>query len=73
MPNIPKKIKTYEKRFGNIAVDKGFITPNELIRALETQIQEEIDTGERQLIGQILLEQNAITSDQIKEVLDELF
>ena len=73
MSEVPGKINVYEKRFGNIAIDKGFITLEQLITALQIQIKEEIDKGERRLIGQILLEMDVITSDQIKEVLSVLF
>jgi len=73
MADVPKKIEVYEKRFGNIAIDMGFLTLNELINALEIQVQEEIDRGERRLIGQILLELKVMTSDQIKQVLANLF
>ena len=73
MPDMSKKIEVYEKRFGNIAIDMGFITLDELINALEIQVQEEIDKGERRLIGQILLELKVITSDQIKQVLANIF
>ena len=73
MADVPKKIEVYEKRFGNIAIDMGFLTLDELINALEIQVQEEIDKGERRLIGQILLELKVMTSDQIKQVLANLF
>ena len=73
MNEVPGKINVYEKRFGNIAVDQGFITVEQLISAIEIQMKEEIHKGERRLIGQILLEMNVITSDQIKQVLSVLF
>ncbi len=58
-----------EKRFGSIAVEKGFIKPNQLIGALKIQITEEVMTGKHTLLGEILLEQGLITPQQIKEVL----
>lgn len=58
-----------EKRFGSIAVEKGFITPNQLIEALKAQINQELITGKHRLIGEILLEKGHITTDQINEVL----
>ena len=73
MPDMPEKIKLYEKRFGNIAVEKGFITSDQLIHALNTQVQEECDRSRHRLIGQILLELNLISAEQIKEVLAVLF
>ena len=73
MPDIPPQIKIYEKRFGNIAIEKGFITSDQLVTALNVQVQEEVDSGSRRLIGQILLELNLISAEQIKEVLANLF
>ncbi len=73
MPDVPKKIEVYEKRFGNIAIDMGFITLDELIRALEIQVQEEFNKGERRLIGQILFELKIMTSEQIQQVLADIF
>ena len=73
MPDMPAKIKLYEKRFGNIAIEKGFITSDQLVNALNIQVQEEVDSGRRSLIGQILLELNLMSAGQIKEVLSELF
>lgn len=58
-----------EKRFGSIAVEKGFITPDQLIDALRIQINQEIITGKHKLIGEILLEKGHITTDQINDVL----
>ena len=59
-----------EKRFGSIAVEKGFITPNQLIEALKIQRTEEVITGKHTLLGEILLEQGHITTQQINEVLE---
>ena len=73
MPDIPPQIKIYEKRFGNIAIEKGFITSDQLVKALNLQVQEEVDNGSRRLIGQILLELNLISAEQIKEILADLF
>ena len=60
-------------RFGKLAVDMGFITPDQLCRAMEIQIKE--DTGNRphKIIGQILFEQGWMTPPQIDRVLNRLF
>ena len=73
MSDMPDKIKVYEKRFGNIAIEKGFITPSDLLKALEIQVQEETKRGNRRLIGQILFELNIISAEQLKQVLSVLF
>ena len=73
MPKGFEQIETYEERFGNIAIAKGFITPEELLDALGIQVQEETEKKQHRLIGQILLEQGVISGEQIQQVLAELF
>lgn len=68
-----KGIEGYERRFGSIAIDKGFITLDGLIKALVIQVEEEILKGTHRLIGEILFELNIMTAIQIKEVLKEMF
>ena len=61
-----------DKRFGTIAVEKGFITKDQLIEAINLQIQQDIDGMEHRLIGSILYSLGYITLDQIDEVLQIL-
>ena len=58
-----------DKRFGALAIDKGFITLENLLEAIEVQIHENMDGSDHRLIGQILWEKGYITSEQINEVL----
>jgi hypothetical protein len=58
-----------DRRFGAMAIDKGFITLENLLEAIEVQIHENIDGSDHRLIGQILWEKGYITSEQINEVL----
>jgi hypothetical protein len=62
----------FEKRFGVIAIEKGFITAEQLIEAIKIQVMEDIEDGKHRLIGRILLEQELITIPQIDEVLGSL-
>ena len=57
------------KRFGVIAVEKGFITKEQLMYALNIQANENIDEGRHRLIGQILLEEKLMTEAQVEEVM----
>jgi hypothetical protein len=61
-----------EKRFGILAVEKGFITANELIEALRIQVLDDIEKGKHRLLGRILLEQGLLTREQVEEVLQML-
>ncbi len=69
---MPEKAEPFEKRYGNIAIEKGFITQQQLIDALNIQITGEIKDGKHRLIGQILLKMNHMTLEQIEEVLADL-
>ena len=72
MSGIPDELKMCERRFGNIAIEKGFITSDDLTEALKIQVQEEFEFQDRRLIRQILFGLDKMTVDQIKEVLAEL-
>ena len=61
-----------DKRFGVTAVEKGFITKDQLFEALKTQITEEIEKNEHRLIGRILYDMEFLTLSQIDEVLDSM-
>jgi hypothetical protein len=61
-----------EKRFGVLAVEKGFVTADHVIEALRIQVIEDLEKGRHRLIGRILLEQGLISLSQINEVLKSL-
>lgn len=69
MAYVMKTIQHNERRFGVIAVEKGIITKDQLFDALKTQVQDELDKGTHQLLGEILHRQGAMTWAQIGEVL----
>ncbi len=62
----------FQKRFGFIAVEKGFITADQLVEAFKVQVLEEIDKEKHRLIGAILFEHGFITLPQIDEVLESM-
>lgn len=61
-----------EKRFGIVAIEKGFVRPDEIVDALRIQVKEDIESGRHRLIGRILLEQGKLSLSQVDEVLDIL-
>lgn len=61
-----------EKRFGVTAVEKCFITADQLIDALKIQVTEDLERGQHRLLGRILLDQGLITVQQIDEVLESM-
>ena len=73
MDQKPENLEHLEKRFGIIAIEKGYITPEELVNALRIQVQEDIEYGCHRIIGEILLAQANMIPAQVEEVLRVLF
>jgi len=61
-----------DKRFGAVAIDKGFITLENLVEAMKIQILENLQGPDHRLIGQILWEEGYIKTEQINEVLKSM-
>lgn len=61
-----------EKRFGNMAVDMELITYEQLLRAMNIQMAEEIGQEKHRLLGHILVELGALTTAQVGQVLEAL-
>jgi len=73
MSYMPGIIEQYEKRFGIIAIEKGFITPNDLNNALSIQVKEHNENGNQRFIREILFDQDTMSVEQIAEVCKVLF
>ena len=69
----PRQIEHYEKRFGIIAVEKGFISAADLVKGLTIQVNEDLQKIPHRLLGEILFEMGVITDRQIEEVLSHIF
>ena len=59
-------------RFGMVAVQKGFIKKEDILRALDIQLGEDFSVGRHRLIGKILLDEGLITLSQVGEVIESL-
>jgi hypothetical protein len=59
-----------EVRFGKVAIDKGFITMEQMLNAIEVQVKENIAFGTHRKIGMILMQEGHITIAQIEQVLE---
>ncbi len=68
--------KTFSKKyfhpFGKFAVDKGFVTAEQLKIALEEQAEDDFSNKPHRFIGSILFEHGWITGKQIDIVVNEL-
>ena len=61
-----------EIRFGIIAVKKGFATPEQIVKAFEFQLSQDLAGGEHSRIGKILMDQGVINNSQLNEILQSL-
>ena len=61
------------KFFGEVALEKKFVTPEQLYEALTVQARAKVEGKDEKLLGQILLELGYMSEDQIRDVLDVLY
>ena len=64
--------KQFEKRFGMMAVEKGFVTPEQIFEAIEIQVKENMEQKKHRFIGTVLVEQGYMRHSQIQEVLKSM-
>ena len=67
-----EKTAHYEKRFGIIAIEKGFISQEELIHALTVQVREDLESGIHRLVGELFFDLEIMDANQIEEVVKEI-
>jgi hypothetical protein len=65
-------VEVRDKRFGVIAVEKGFINKEQLFEALKIQVEEDLSGKPHTLIGIILIRLGYLTPDQADEVLSAI-
>jgi hypothetical protein len=73
MSYIPGIIECYETLFGIISMEKGFITPDDLINSLIIQTKEHGKHGKQRFIREIFLDQNIMSVKQVVEVCNVIF
>ncbi|NNG46328.1 MAG: hypothetical protein HKM86_04330 [Deltaproteobacteria bacterium] len=59
-------------RFGSIAVYRKYVTLEQVQLALAKQIEDNVNGEQHRLLGDILLEKNWITDEQVKSILSEM-
>jgi acyl-coenzyme A synthetase/AMP-(fatty) acid ligase len=64
--------KHFEKRFGMVAVEKGLVTPEQVVEAIAVQIEENMEQNKHRFIGTVLVEQGYMRHSQIQEVLTSM-
>lgn len=63
----------YCPRFGQIAVEKGYVNSEQVKKAVSEQIDDDMSGRPHRLIGRIFLDNGVMTPRQIELVLNELF
>lgn len=63
-------VKAVEKRFGDLAIEMGFVTEEQLEEATQVQMDQDADGLEHRLIGSILYSLGYMTIQQVNEVID---
>jgi hypothetical protein len=59
-----------KRRLGALAVEKGWLTQDQLLMAMNIQVIEDIERGDHRHLGKILCELGIISKAQIDELLD---
>lgn len=65
--------RKYCPRFGQIAVEKGYVTSDQVKQAVSEQIDDDMADRPHRLIGRIFLDNGIMNPQQIEIVLNELF
>jgi len=66
-------VKDRYKFFGEVALEKRFVTAEQLYEALTIQARDKVEGKGERLLGQILLELGHMDENQIRNVLDILY
>lgn len=69
----PGTIEHYEKRFGICAIEKGYLTADDLVQGLITQVDEDIRGVPHRLLGEIFIDKGVMTPPQVEDVLSGIF
>ena len=59
-------------RFGSISVYRGYVTLDQVQRALAEQIEDNVMRRPHRRLGEILREHGWITEEQMKSILEEM-
>jgi hypothetical protein len=66
-------VKDRYKFFGEVALEKKYVTPEQLYEALTHQARSKVDGRTEKLLGQVLLEMGYLSEVQVREILDVLY
>lgn len=69
LPSDKMKFDNKEQRFGTIAVQKRFVTNEQIRKVLEIQSKEDQDQKTHRRIGRILVDEGLIDDVQVYQIL----
>jgi len=69
----PKGYYKYCPRLGQVAVELGFITGEQLKKGLDEQVDDDIAHRPHKLLGEIFVEKGWMTNKQVLIVLNKIF
>ena len=64
--------KDIRKRFGTVAIQKGFISKEQFVEAMGMQLENEMEGEKALLFGEVLIEMGLMTQEQASEVLETM-
>lgn len=67
-----KNSQKYCPRFGQVAVEFGFINEAQLAEALASQVHQELEGRGHRLLGEILFRKKLVSATQIDQVMREM-
>lgn len=68
-----RSVNEYRSRSGQIAVQLGFITVDQLKLAMNEQVDDDLTSRPHRFLLEILFDKGWITREQIDIILDEIF
>lgn len=63
----------YSLRFGKVAVERGYLTPEQLHQALREQVEDDLADRPHRVLGAICFDHDWMTAAQVEEVLNSMF
>jgi hypothetical protein len=69
---IPEKMADRARMFGEVAIRRGMARVEDVLRALNTQKREVLAGRQPRLIGEILVAEKVLSSEQVKTVLMDI-
>jgi hypothetical protein len=59
-------------RFGTVALERGFLTPGQLGKAVSIQMKEDLEGLSHRLIGEVLVDLGFMSIFQVNEVIETI-